>query len=165
MSFRLLDRLWWHGKSCSICVARVGWISIYDIQHISNGMCVYWINWSYLRCLWNWDLFIWDLPVQWVLIFLCCWHYVYQCTVWRLTGRGAVGIEWLVCCQCTCYGERITFWCFLPHGVCFNGNSLESSICRAEIYLMKMIYFVTWAVLVQYSSFIYMLVASIFSAV
>lgn len=41
---------------------------------------------------------------------------------------------------------------------------MDSSIYTAEIYLMKIIYFVICAVLVQYS-FIYMLVASIFSAV
>jgi len=42
---------------------------------------------------------------------------------------------------------------------------MDSSLCRTEIYLMKIIFFVTWAVLVQYLSFIYMLVASVFSAV
>lgn len=42
---------------------------------------------------------------------------------------------------------------------------MYSGICSTETYLMKITYFVTLAVLVQYSSFIYMLVVSIFCAV
>lgn len=82
--------------------------------------------------------------------------------MWRLTERGAVGIE---CVVCLLVEENDDTLMLPPHEIYFNGNPVYSGICTTETYLMKIIYFVTFAVLVQYSSFIYMLVASICSAV